>query len=613
MGKNDRSKEEIEVLSPNGETRFNLLMSGASLAFSVSARNASVIDPSPIAFTVDGVALTEDVSSGNVERYEVNETYPWRGVHAQAVNRCWGAKISLDHTKSGTGYTLEVRAFDDGVAFRLIVPGGDRPRVPDEATKLILPAGSTVWYHDLEGHYEGIHNKRAVADAAAGDWAAPPLTFKLTDGAGYASITEAALLNYAGMALQADGNRGFDLVLGHAHHVSYPFRLRYEEDIERLKVPAAIEGTITTPWRVVLVGPDLHTLVASDIIHNLCPPADKALFPNGLHTNWIRPGRAVWRYLDGGERTLQGMKAFSRMASDLGFEHHVIEGFWRDWSEDELRELTAYSAEQGVGIWLWKHSKDLRTPESQRAFFDTCVAVGATGAKVDFFDHEAKEVVDRYYDILREAAERRLMICFHGSNKPSGEPRTWPNELNRESIRGMEYRRTTERARHNVTLPFTRFLAGHADYTPVHFGERLADTSWMHQIASAVIFTSPLLTYAAHPQTLLDHPCADLIKSIPAVWDETVVLPVSEIGEVAAFARRHGDTWFLAVMNAPSERTLDIPLSFLGEGSYQTALARDNMDDPAAVVIENAVHKREDTLTVALRSGGGFVARFSKV
>lgn len=612
MSKNDRSVGEIEVLSPNGEARFNLLMSGSKLTFSVAARNASVIDPSPMAFTVDGVDLTEDVVPGDVARYRVDETYPWRGVHSRAVNRCRGAKISLEHTKSGTGYALEVRAFDDGIAFRFVAPGGHRPRVPDEATKFILPAGSTVWYHDLEGHYEGMHSKRAVADAAEGDWAAPPLTFKLPDGAGYASITEAALVNYAGMALQADGNRGFDMVLGHAHHVSYPFRLRYEEDIERLKVPAAIEGTVTTPWRVVLVGPDLQTLVNSDIIHNLCPPPDKTLFPNGMHTDWIRPGRAVWRYLDGGERTLEGMKAFSRLAGELGFEHHVIEGFWRDWSEDELKALTAYSAKHDVGIWLWKHSKDLRTPESQRAFLDTCVAVGATGAKVDFFDHEAKEVVDRYDDILREAAERRLMICFHGSNKPTGEPRTWPNELNRESIRGMEYRRTTERARHNVTLPFTRFLAGHADYTPVHFGERLADTSWTHQIASAAIFTSPLLTYAAHPKTLLDHPCADLIKSIPAVWDETVVLPVSEIGEIAAFARRCEDIWFLAVMNAPSERTLNIPLVFLSEGDYKTTLVRDSMDDPAAVVIENAAHKRENTLTIALRPGGGFVARFEK-
>lgn len=100
------------------------------------------------------------------------------------------------------------------------------------------------------------------------------------------------------------------------------------------------------------------------------------------------------------------------------------------------------------------------------------------------------------------------------------------------------------RARHDATLPFTRFLAGHADYTPVHFGKRRADTTWAHQTATAAVFTAPLLTFAAHPRNILDNPCLPMIKSVPATWDETIVLPVSEIGEVAAFARRNGNTWF---------------------------------------------------------------------
>ena len=98
------------------------------------------------------------------------------------------------------------------------------------------------------------------------------------------------------------------------------------------------------------------------------------------------------------------------------------------------------------------------------------------------------------------------MVNFHGANKPTGEPRTWPNELIREGVRGMESSRLRERARHNATLPFTRFLAGHADYTPVHFGDRRGDTTWAHQIATAVVFTEPLLTYGAHPKTILETP-----------------------------------------------------------------------------------------------------------
>src|SRR5262249_47035120 len=153
---------------------------------------------------------------------------------------------------------------------------------------------------------------------------------------------------------------------------------------------------------------------------------------------------------------------------------------------------------------------------------------------------------DLYQSLLREAAELKLLVDFHGANKPTGEARTWPNELTREAIRGMEASKLADRATHDATLPFTRMLAGHAEYTPLHFGERRRNTTWAHQVASAAILSAPLLTYAAHPANMLANPCADMIKSIPSFWDETVVLPPSEIGEVAVFARRRGETWFLA-------------------------------------------------------------------
>jgi len=601
------------ILSPDGHVQFTVLSNGGRLAYSVAFNGKPVIEESPIVFTVDGVALSEGIEAGRAVRREVNETYPWRGVHSQAVNRCNGATLSLTHAKSGTPYTLEVRAFNDGVGFRFVVPPGDKnERVPDEATVFTLPAGSTVWYHDLEGHYEGVHQKKDVADVPAGQWAAPPLTFKLPGGAGYASITEAALVNYSGMALQADGRRGFTLGLGHKHPISYPFRLRYKDDIESVSKPAVVSGAITSPWRVVMVGADLNALVNSDVVPNLCPPPDPALFPKGINTDWIKPGRAVWRYLDGGGSTLEEMKEFSRMAGQLGFEYHVLEGFWSRWSDAQIKELVDYSRQQGVGLWVWRHSNQLRTPEAREAFFKRLHDLGIVGAKIDFFDHEHKSVIDRYTALLNEAAKYHVMVNFHGANKPTGEPRTWPNELVREGVRGMEASKLTARARHDATLPFTRFLAGHADYTPVHFGARRGDSTWAHQTATAVVFTAPLLTYGANPRNILANPCCEMIKSIPAAWDETVVLPVSEIGEIAALARRAGETWFLGIVDGPASRTVQVPLSFLGQGKYKAMLVRDQPDDSAAVTTETATLSRTDRLSIELRSGGGFVGRFSK-
>jgi alpha-glucosidase len=161
-------------------------------------------------------------------------------------------------------------------------------------------------------------------------------------------------------------------------------------------------------------------------------------------------------------------------------------------------------------------------------------------------------------------------------------------------------------------LPFTRYLAGHGDYTPVVFGERRGDTTAAHQIATAAIFTSPMLVYGSHPKTLLEHPAVEMIKSIPSVWDETVVLPQSEIGRIAAFARRSGDDWFLAVLAGRKAQKLQVSLSFLDSGTYRTMLVRDVADDPTAVAIQNNDLSATDSLEIELADGGGFIARFTR-
>ncbi|HUV65902.1 MAG TPA: glycoside hydrolase family 97 catalytic domain-containing protein, partial [Sedimentisphaerales bacterium] len=389
--------------------------------------------------------------------------------------------------------------------------------------------------------------------------------------------------------------------------------LRYgREEAKRLGKPASVSGTITTPWRVVMAGRDLNTLVNSTIVPNLCPTPPTKYFPDGIETAWVKPGRAVWRYLDGGDRSFEGMKEFSRLAGQLGFEYHVIEGFWDRWSDEQIKELVEYSRQQGVGLLFWKHSNQLHTPEAREEFFARLHRLGVAGAKIDFLDHEAKEVIDHYEALLEKAAQNQMVVDFHGANKPTGRERTWPNELVREAVRGMESSSLRERARHETILPFTRFLAGPAEYTTMHFGDRRGDTTWAHQIASFAIFDSPLLTMAAHPQAVLDNPAADVIKSIPAVWDETIVLTGSEIGELAIFARRTGQTWFLAVMCGPQARSIEVPLLFLGDGQYKASLVRDEKQKADGLILENRTVQRGDTITIEMTNGGGFAGRFSK-
>ena len=570
--------EEVNVISADGNLKFTMLPNAERLTFTVTLGDATMIDPSTIAMRLDGYDLSSGVVLGNIERYQIDETYPWHGAHSTAINRCNGARISLQNDLSSIDYIFDVRAFDDGVAFRHVIGGDeDVSRVPDEYSTFVIPSCSTLWYHDLGGHYEAAYKKNDISDIPPGQWAGPPVTFKLPGDAGYGSITEANLVNYSGMALEADGRRGLVTGLGHRQPLNYPYELRYGRDeARRLGKPAPIRGTITTPWRVIIVGRDLNALVNSTIVPNLCPPPDPKYFPDGIETLWTKPGRAVWRYLDGGDRSFEGMKEFSRMAGQLGYAYHILEGFWSRWSDDQIKEIVEYSRQQGVRLLFWKHSNQLATPEQREEFFTRLNGLGVAGAKIDFLDHEAKEVVDHYEALLRKAAENQMVVNFHGANKTTGRARTWPNEVVREAVRGMESSSLRERARHEVILPFTRYLAGHADYTAMHFGERRQDTTWAHQIASLAIFASPLLTIAAHPQSVLDNPAADVIKSIPAVWDETIVCRQSRIGELAIFARRTGNVWFLAVMCGPKARTIQVPLSFLGEGQYNASLVCDD-------------------------------------
>ncbi|SMC38012.1 glycoside hydrolase family 97 protein [Pedobacter africanus] len=605
------SQTNIVVKSPNQKISFNLSVQKNKLSYFISGNNIKVIEPSAISMALDLATITEGVTLGKAEVYELNEQYPWYGAHSTARNHYKGAKIPV--SKGSLNYFLDVRVFNDGAAFRLIVPGKEQQkRIADEATVFTLPKGTAAWYHDLYMHYEGVYEKRLLDTVKAGQWAAPSVTFQLPGSKLYVAITEADLKNYGGMALQSNGRRGMVLRLPQNQPTSYPYKLRYSpEDTLKRSKPAAITGTIHTPWRVIMIAENLNSLVNNDMVHNLCPPPDKQLFPEGIKTAWIKPGPAVWKYLDdGGESSVANMKEFSRMAAELGFKHNILEGFWRRWSDNELQDLVNYSKEKGVGIWLWEHSKDLWDAGKRQAFFKKCHDMGIAGLKLDFFDHEGKDVVDLYQDILKETAALQLMLDFHGANKPTGTERTWPNELTREAVKGMEASKLADRAGHNVTLPFTRFIAGHAEYTPVHFGERRKNTTWAHQIATAAIFSAPLLTYAASPQNLLNNPAVEMIKSIPSIWDETIVLPGSAIGEAAVYARRKGDTWFLAVINGSKPKKLNIPLSFLVRDAYQTLEVKDTQGNTGALTLENKTYGKADSIELELGEGGGYIARF---
>jgi alpha-glucosidase len=207
------------------------------------------------------------------------------------------------------------------------------------------------------------------------------------------------------------------------------------------------------------------------------------------------------------------------------------------------------------------------------------------------------------------------MVNFHGANKPAGEPRTWPNEMTREGIRGLEYNKWSELpAYHYAVLPFTRMLAGHGDFTPTTFQKHmLKGTTVTGQLAHAVVYTSPFLCWADKPDVYLNSPVVDLIRVMPTTWDETHVLPGSQIGVLAVFARRAGEEWWIGGINgADHDMEYALKPTFLENRRYTATVVADNEYDSDELVLEKIEITQGATKSIKMRKGGGFVLRLQR-
>jgi len=613
------TSESIELKSPDGKVAANISINGSGrLNYNVFRQATVIIEDSPMGITVEGTDLGEAVTLGKAKHHTVNERYPWRGVKSQAVNHYKGITLPITHNKTGLTWTLEARIFNDGFAYRYVIPGRDKRTVNTEKTAWCLPAGSQIWYQTVTEHYEGVHTKQNPEKIKKGTYMCFPVTIELPGG-DYAAVTEASLFNYSGMTVQATGSPLLQGV--------------FEDDPDGWQ----LDGDIHSPWRVTMTGPDLNSLVNCDIVHNLCQPADKTIFPKGLQTEWIKPGRSLWHWWSGilgnfDSVAFELQRDWVDKAAELGFEYYLVDAGWEEtWKapgKDKwalLKELVDYAKKKNVGIVVWKRWEDgiteqvtmtgIRTREKRLDFFKQCRRAGAAGVKIDFMNSESKEVIDFYTDTLKDAADYKLMINFHGANKPTGESRTWPNEITREGVRGLEYNKwDTLPPHHYASLPFTRYLAGHGDFTPCTFDpEKLKGTTFTLQLATAIVYTSPLKHWADKPRLYLNSPAVDVIRKIPSVWDETRVLAGSEIGKLAAFARRKDKTWFVGVINGGEKRQYHLDLSFLGKSRYDAVFVSDLMDNPAAMKVEKGTSNRQQNMTIDLSAGGGFVACFSEI
>jgi len=457
-----------------------------------------------------------------------------------------------------------------------------------------LPGNPTVWAATADPSYEQ-HYRTATLNALGTQAYGFPLTAKV--GTAYVTLTEAALKDYGDLSFKKADDGA---LVGFLPNDPQGW---------------TSDNEVVQPWRVTIVARDLTQLVNTTLVQNLNPPADFVL----AHADWIVPGRSVWQWMAVGAPKFEDQHRWVDWTKSLGYEYYLVDEGWSDWKDPwaSLTSVCDYAKRQGVKIWLWVHSKEVSDPGARKAYFRRAVDAGVVGVKVDFPPPTNRAWSNWYHDTARDAAAYKLLIDFHGATKPTGMERTWPNELTREGVRGHEwhitrYHRILE-PQHDTILPFTRYVAGHGDYTPMVFDPKeLQGNSWAHELAQSIVFTSAFLCMGGHPADYLANPAKELISALPATWDETLVLPASEPGKLAAMARRHGDQWFIAIINGEDPVTLDIPLRFLGVGPWKAARFGDVPDKSDAWDQEKGAVTAQTSWHVRLASRGGFVAWIKK-
>ena len=587
------------------------------LSYELKRGDAQVILPSKMGIIVDGVQLGSNVVVEELSTEKHEGSFEWLGTSSTVENNYVAQNFEVTHSASGKKWRLETRCYDTGFAFRYVVPGSKPQRIDGESTTWNLPADADLWYRKNGGAFQTYWKKDKASAIKKGFNAQLNVTIELADGS-YASLNEAGGFSFSGTSLKFNGSNEATTYFGGD------------------KDGWTVRRDVVTPWRIVMTTPDLNTLVNCNLTAAVCPAPNKTLFPEGCRTDWIQPGRSLWQwwgYWNPG--TLwEKQHWFVDNAAALGCQYYLVDEGWehpaQGWiTEDRtaweaLKELADYAKTKGIKLMVWRsypanagaYYEGMETVEKRTAFYKNCKKAGVVGAKIDFLNSEDVEHCSFMHDCLVEAAGYELMINYHGAPKPKGGERTYPNQISREGIVGMEHNKwETIPRNHYATTPFTRFIAGYGDFTVTTFQpDFIKGTTSALQLAQAIVYTSPALHWADKPQYYLNSPAVDLIRSVPTTWDETIVLPSSKIGTQAAYARRKGQDWYVGVINGTDDAVMqDLDLSFLGEGSFATTLFKDVADRPVELQKEQLTSVKGDVLKMKMSPGGGYVAVFRKL
>lgn len=505
--------------------------------------------------------------------------------------------VDLKQT-SGRLMRITLRAYDEGAAFRYSFPKQDSKefKFTGEQTEFHFPE-NTFGYeeHGTEGEYR----RARLSDIEP--WCERPLTLEYASGL-FACLCEADNENYPRMLLSVLDGASNTLVSALGGTTSNTAR-----DPSTGDPTATLHAGDSTPWRMFVVGERPGDLLERNyLMLDLNPPL--AL----KNVSWIKSGKVMRDTT----LTTANSKAIIDFAAQAGLQYVHLDWHWYGTEDPEtgdattvrvrnldIPEIIRYGREKNVGLILYVDRRQIK--KQRDILFPLYEKWGVKGVKIGFIDVGPQTESAWITETIKRAAEHHLMLDIHDGHRPTGFARTYPNLLTVEGVRGNEHFPTSE---HNCTLPFTRYVAGSADYTVCYYDRRL-QTTHAHQLAMAVISYSPLqwIFWYDRPDMYHGEPEIEFFQHVPTVWDDTKVIN-GEIGKFATIARRSGDDWFIGTINDSEPRQLELPLNFLTTGrQYIAHIYSDNDSVPTRthVAVETCPVDSLTTLDVPLQAAGG--------
>jgi alpha-glucosidase len=642
VGRGD--KRSVNVVSPDGKNIITLACpnkaGGGPPTFAAARSGRPIIDAS--AFKIE-LSDKGDVAAGarmlTVREDRADETFvmPWG--KSRTVRNCYSRALVRFENPDGILWDLELRSYDDGIAFRYGFP--EQPKLEEillreESTEFRLaekPILLMTTTNALAWSHERLYTRVPLGLVPDKCLIEMPLLAVWPYGTS-AALTEAALRNFAGMYLQRDPKS-----------VEPILRACLSPRLDRAGIAVVGRTPHSSPWRVAMLSDEAGGQVSSNLLTCLNDP------PRG-DFSWVWPGKSTWHWWNGtAEKGMPGKnplttfeyhREYIDFCARHGIAYHSIVADTRPWYKQTLEDfapgpdtditqprpgldlarITAYAREKGVGIRLWVHWRPL--DQHMEDAFSQYEKWGISGLMVDFLDRDDQEMISFCERVLDSAARHKLHIQFHGSYKPSGEHRTFPNLFNREGVLNLEYLKWGMKCdpQHNVDVAFTRALAGPTDYHLGGFRSVSRSDFWprnidpvvlgtrCHHLALYIVYENPMPMVCDTPSAYEGQPGFEFIEEVPTTWDETRFL-AGQAGEYMVVARRSGSAWYIGGITNATPRQISMPLAFLGAGAHEVELFRDgsmNEAEPNSVLIERREVTSAAKLEVDLASGGGFTA-----